>query len=237
MLRSQFITGFSRVLGLVHVLALATWAVIIVLWALAIYQGGEQKLWPYTRIYADPATLMLVFICLGAPVVSFVFSIPVHAVRFVLAGFLKLSDEGVPQGDWILFRVFGYILTEAIPYLSRVFGWAIVLTALYAVDSDRITETVLTYVASTFNLVDKDMPYLQTIAHSLVIVGAIAIRFALWVVVGFRMESWLEVFFQTRVLGEARTKAVLDYANSIAEREGVFPAIRQLLLSTRHRAT
>ena len=236
MLRSQFVTGFSRVLGLVHVLALATWAVLVVVWVLAIYQGGEQKLWPYTQIYADPATLMLAFICLGAPIVSFVFSVPVHAVRFLLAGFLDLSDEGVPQGDWILFRVFGYILTEAIPYLSKVLGWLIVLAALYTLRSDRITEMVLTYVASTFNLADKDMPYLQTVAHGLVIVGAIAVRFALWALVGFRMESWLEEFFQTRVLGETRTKAVLDYANSIAEREGVFPAIRQLL-SARPRAT
>ena len=115
-------------------------------------------------------------------------------------------------------------------------GWAIVLAALYVVDSDRITETVLTYVASTFNLEDKDMPYLQTVAHGLVIVGAIAIRFALWASVGFRVESWLERLFETRVLGETRTKAVLDYANAIAEREGVIPAIRNLL-SARHRTT
>lgn len=236
MLRSQFITGFSRVLGLVHILAFASWAVIIVVWALAIYQGGEQKLWPYTRIYADPATLLLAFICLGAPIVSFAFSLPFYAVRFVLAGFLKLDDEGVPQGDWILFRIFGFILTEAIPYLSKVLGWAILLAALYAVDSDSSSETVLTYVASTFNLEDKDMPYLQTVAHGLVIVGAIAIRFSLWASVGFRMKSWLERFFETRVLGDTRTKAILDYANAIAEREGVLPAIRQLL-SARHHAT
>ena len=221
---------------MVQVLALAVWVVVIVVWALAVYQGGEQKLWPYTRIYADAATLLLAFICLGAPIVSFALSLPFHAARFVLAGFLKLDDEGVSQGDWILFRVFGFILTEAIPYLSKVLGWAIVLAALYAVGSDRITETVLTYVASTFNLEDKDMPYLQTVAHGLVIVGAIAIRFALWASVGFRMESWLERLFETRVLGETRTKAVLDYANVIAEREGVIPAIRNLL-SARHRAT
>jgi hypothetical protein len=82
------------VLGLVHVLAFASWAVIIVVWVLAIYQGGEQKLWPYARIYADPATLLLAFICLGAPIVSLAFSLPFHAVRFVLASFLKLDDEG-----------------------------------------------------------------------------------------------------------------------------------------------
>ena len=236
MLRSQFITGFSRVLGLVHVLAFASWAIIIVVWALAIYQGGEQKLWPYARIYADPATLLLAFICLGAPIVSFAFSLPFNAVRFVLAGFLKLDDEGVPQGDWILFRVFGFILTEVIPYLSKVLGWAIVLAALYTVDSDRSTETVLTYVASTFNLEEKDLPYLQTVAHGLVIVGAIAIRFALWASVGFRTESWLERLIETKVLGETKTKAVLEYANAIAEREGVFPAIKQLF-SARHHAT
>jgi hypothetical protein len=230
------ITGFSRVLGLVHVLAFASWAVIVVVWALAIYQGGEQKLWPYTRIYEDPATLLLAFICLGAPIVSFAFSLPFHAVRFVLAGFLNLDDEGVPQGDWLLFRVFGFILTEAIPYLSKVLGWAIVLGALYAVHSNRSIEAVLTYVVSTFNFEDKDMPYLQTVAHGLVIVGAIAIRFALWTSVGFRMESWLERLFQTRMLGETRTKAVLDYANAIAEREGVFPAIRQLFSASRRAA-
>ena len=95
MLRSQFITGFSRVLGLVHVLALVVWLAAIVVWAFAVYQGGEQKLWPYTRIYADAATLLLAFICLGAPVISFAFSLPIHAVRFVLAGFLKLDEEGV----------------------------------------------------------------------------------------------------------------------------------------------
>ncbi len=236
MLRSQFITGFSRVLGLVYVLAFSVWAVVIVVWALAIYQGGEQKLWPYARIYADAATLLLAFICLGAPIISLVLSLPIHVVRFVLAGFLKLDDEGVPQGDWILFRVIGFILTEAIPYLSKVLGWAIVLAALYVVDSDRITETILIYVASMFNLEDRSMQYLQVIAHGLVIVAAIAVRFALWISVGFRMEDLLERFFQTRVLGEARTKAVLDYANGIAEREGVFPTIRQLL-SVRHRAT
>jgi hypothetical protein len=80
------------------------------------------------------------------------------------------------------------------------------------------------------------MPYLQAVAHGLVIVGAIGIRFALWASVGFRMESSLERLFETRVLGETRTKAVLDYASTIAEREGVFPAMRQLF-SARHRAT
>lgn len=221
---------------MVDVLALITWAVIIILWVLAIYHGEEQTLWPYKRIYADSATLLLAFVCLGAPIVSFAFTLPVYVVRFLLAGFLKLDEEAIPQGDWILFNVFAFLVEGATPYLSKVLGWALALAAFYAVDSEQTTKTLLQYFAWKFYLDPMDMPYLQAVAHGLVMFIAIAARVAIFVLLGSRIQIWLEMFLRTRVLGETRYKAALDYTMAIGERAWGISAIRQLL-SGRHRAT
>jgi hypothetical protein len=233
LLRSQFINGFSRVFGLVNLLALFLWAVLVVLGAVSIYHSRAQDFWPYTRIFSDAATWLLVFVCLGAPLLSFLFSLPINAVKFILAGFLKLDDEGVPQGDWLLFKLFGFLLTGVIPYLSQLFAWAIVLATLYFVDTERSTDSVLTFFVWKFNLDDSDTLYLQIFAHAFELISAIAVRFALWLGVGFHVQSWLENFFEKKILGEARTKVVLKYVDTIAEHQGFFPAIRKLLMPTR----
>jgi len=38
-------------------------------------------------------------------------------------------------------------------------------------------------------------------------------------------------FCGKKVLGEERTKAIVEYCSKIAEREGVFPAVKKLLFS------
>lgn len=236
MLRSQFITGFSRVLAIVYLLALATWAVIIVLWASAIYHGEAQALWPYERIYADSATLLLAFVCLGAPVVSFAFSLPIYVVRYILSGFLKLDEEGIPQGDWILFNVLVFLVEGATPYLSKALGWSLTLAAFYAIDSERVTETLLQHLAMKINLESTAMAYLQAAAHGLVMLIAIVLRAAIFLMLGSRIQIWLEMYLKSKVLGETRFEAVLNYAMSIGERDGVFPAIKTWF-SARHRAS
>jgi hypothetical protein len=210
--------------------------IIIVLWALAIYHGEEQTLWPYKRIYADSATLLLAFVCLGAPIVSFAFSLPVYVVRFVLVGFLKLDEEAIPQEDWILFNVFAFLVEGATPYLSKVLGWALALGAFYAIDSEQISKALLQYFVWKFHLGPTDIPYLQAAAHGLVMCIAIAVRVAVFVLLGARIQIWLEMLLRTRVLGETRYKAVLDYTMAIGERAWGISAVRQLL-SARHRAT
>jgi hypothetical protein len=91
--------------------------------------------------------------------------------------------------------------------LAQARGWAIALAALYAIDSDRNTETVLTYVASAFNLEDKDMPHLQTVAHYLVVVRRNCHPICPVGLGRFPNGELAGETFETRVPGQTGTKA------------------------------
>lgn len=232
-LRSQFIRGFSRLLGLADLLALAVWAIVAILWAVSIYHGQAQQLWPYTRISTDDATLFLAFICLGAPLFSFVFRLPVNAARLVAAGFMKMENEGVPEGDWLLFRMFAFLVISAVPYLSKLSAWAITLTVFSFIDYGQATDSFSNEQTSYWLLwsigwFNGNLFYLSVAAHGLVIISAISIRFAIFSLLGLHVQGWLESRY-IQVLGEARAKAVDDYTKTIAEQEGIIPLLSSIL--------
>ena len=232
-LRSQFIRVFSRLLGVADLLALAIWAAVAILWAVSIYHGQAQKLWPYTSISTDNATLFLVFICLGAPLFSFIFCLPVNAVRFVAAGFLKMDNESVPQGDWLVFRMFAFLIMSAVPYLSKLSAWTITLTVFSFIDyghapdgfPNEQTPYWLFWLIGWFN---ENLFYLSVAAHGLAIISAITIRLAIFALFGFHVQGWLGNRY-IQVLGEARAKAVDDYTTTIAEQEGIISLLSSIL--------
>ena len=160
------------------------------------------------------------------------FCLPVNVIKFLVAGVISLDDEGIPQSDWLLFWLFESLM-GAIPYLSKLLAWAMVFGVLYFLDDEHRTDALLSNVVSTFNLDGRDMPYVQIAGHGIVVIFAIAIRFALWLLVGFRSEIWLGNFCERKILGEARTKAIVEYVNTISKREGIFGAIEGFLHAIR----
>lgn len=249
--RSQFDKGFSRLLGVAGLLAIFSWAAVAILWAGGLYNGRPGHFWPYQRIYGDAAILLLVFVCLGSPLLSVLFSLPLYVAKFIVAGFINLDDEGIPEGDWKLFRLFVF-LRGAASYLLQVLAWAVVLGILYAVDTEQNTRIALVYGFTSFFsfqdslLLTQDLPALdqaieiyqelggslatlQIATHALVVFAAIGIRFALWLLVGLRFALWLDDFFTNRVLGKERSEAVIAYCEKIADREGWLPAMWRLL--------
>lgn len=229
MKRSRFVMGFSRVLLIPDIVSLLVWGGILVAWSISIYEAHGLDLWPYARIYSDRVTLLFVFACLGRPVLSFLFCLPINFVKFVVYGFLDLDDEGLPQSDWLLFELFGFLTLSAFPYVSRLLAWCAVLSLVYLFDNDSSTAAVVQFFhAQSGDIYAGSYPYFQIAAHIAIVLAAIIVRFGIWVIAGVRLEMWLGKYFQEKVFGERRLKALTEYADKIAERQGFLAAINRL---------
>lgn len=231
--RSQYIKGFSRLFLLADILAFICWTGIIIVMVVFIYYLAQiDNFWPYKKIYTDAATLLFAFICLGYSPLSFVFCLPINIVKLILAGFLELDTEGVPQSDWLLFKLIAFLTLSAIPYLSKLFAWVIVLTILHLLNKGQLTsgfsiDQLPAWMWWFLAFLNFNIFYLSITAHLLVLVSAIAIRFTIFYVVGFRLQNWLGMHF-TEVLGEERVNAFNDYTNTIARQEGVIPLLASI---------
>lgn len=233
--RSQFNRGFGRVQGLAHLAAMLAWAVTIIISGIAVYQGTADEFWPFKRSYADSGTLLFAFICLANPIFSFIFCLPIYAVKYLVSGFIDLDDEGVPQSDWRLFQLYSF-LKDSGHYMMRIAAWIIVIGILYLIDTERNTISILQWIIIEFRLPSIDylpMSAVQIVAHAVVVLIAVALRFFLWLLAGIRYDRWLSDFFAEKVLGADRAKVVLDYINRVAEINGSFPAMQRLLSAFR----
>jgi hypothetical protein len=180
-------------------------------------------------MYSDSATLLFLFVCLGGPVLSFLFCLPFNLVNLVVSGFMELDDEGVPQSDWLLFKLFGFLTLRALPFLSKVFAWLAVLSLVYVVDNESNALTVVQFFnAEAFDLYAGGYPSFQIAAHVTIVLAAIVVRFAIWATAGVHLEMWLGEHFEKKVFGPQRLKVLTDYTDGIAKRDGFLPAIGRL---------
>ena len=237
--RSTFVIGFSRVQDLSHLAAAIVWGGLVIFLAIMLYHTPSELVWPYSKMWQDPITSFLVFLCLGLAPISFLFQLPIVVVKFLLAGFVKLDDEGIPEGDWLTFRFFAWVLCDIVPYLSRLFAWLGLLAVLYFFDpirffydNDQKIEILRSLIGSS--QIESDNAHLISVRiamHTLVMLAAVAIRFYIWVYINWEL-GWpdkIKIRVRNQLLGEERYGAVIQYAHTIAERNGIFPLIKRLL--------
>jgi hypothetical protein len=166
---------------------------------------------------------------LGCPVIRLILRAPINISKYLIRGFVEIDQEGVPERDWLLFRLYA-VLVGIGQYALRVLPWGVAIGILRLADTEGRSLAVVKWLIAYVPWV----PWQENGGPPIHAVQITALGFFLAFVLALRLPCWfagkvyvmlLDQFFANKVIGEERTKVVLDYVQQMAVTRGLLPAL------------